>query len=257
MTAPPDAPADASADAPADARAPADRRLRLPPPYDGRRLDGGDPHAAALAAAAAEGAGAFPWRIGGGVVAAAVTLEPATPLREARLAFFAGMAALGDALAAHAPPERAVRIGWPDTVIFDRARLGGGRFAAPPGAAEDAVPDWLVFSFELIGERDHLPDPGAFPGSTSLAEEEFDAPEAILESFASYLMLHFDRWAHEGPRAVTQRYLDRLDPPRPKGFRRLVDGDLVERDGKAEGPRRSLAAGLAACAWRDARGPRL
>jgi hypothetical protein len=232
-------------------------RLTLPPPYAQRRLADGDPFEAARAAAADEGAGALIWRLSDGVLAVAVTLEPETPLAEARMAFFAGMAALADALAAHCPPERAVRIGWPATVIYDRARLGGARFAAPEGCGEDAAPDWLVFGFELIADRDHLPEPGLFPETTSLREEGFDPPPAVVESFASYLMLYFDRWAHQGLRAVTERYLERIDPPMLAGTRAVEGCDLVERTPSGATRRRFLAEGLAAADWRDATGPRL
>jgi hypothetical protein len=232
-------------------------RLTLPPPYAQRRLAEGDALDAAIAAAVAEGAGTLLWRVSGGVAAFAVTLEPEAPLRAARMAVFAGMAALADALAAHCPPERGVRIGWPATVIYDRARLGGGRFAAPEGCAEDAVPDWLVFAAELIADRDAVEHPGEFPETTSLKEEGFDAPEAIIESFASYLMLYFDRWTHQGLSAVTERYLERLDPPLLAGTRAFEGCDLVERTPSGATRWRRLAEGLAAADWRGASGPRL
>ncbi len=231
-------------------------RLSLPPPYDQRRLEAGDPFAVAQAVARDEGAGALLWRLGGGVLAAAVTLEPDRPAREARHALFAGMAALADALAARCPPERAARIGWPATVLYDKARLGGARFASAP-CADDAVPDWLAFGFELIADRDHLADPGLHPETTSLKEEGFDAPEAILESFAAYLMLYFDRWAHQGLAAVTERYLERIDPPMLAGGRAIEGGDLVERTPSGATRWRRLDEGLAACAWRGPDGPRL
>ena len=50
--------------------------------------------------------------------------NPRQPLAEARLAFVLGMVALGDALAAHCPPERAVTFGWPGEVLLD-ARASG------------------------------------------------------------------------------------------------------------------------------------
>jgi Biotin/lipoate A/B protein ligase family len=232
-------------------------RLSLPPPYAQRRLGKGDALEAAIAAAAADGAGTLLWRVADGVAAFAVTLEPETPLREARMAFFAGMAALADALAAHCPPERGVRIFWPATVIYDRARLGGARFATPEGCAEDAVPDWLAFAVELIADRDAVEHPGEFPETTSLKEEGFDAPEAVIESFASYLMLYFDRWTHQGLGAVTERYLERLDPPLLAGTRSFEGCDLLERSPSGAARWRRLAEGLAAAGWRGPAGPRL
>jgi hypothetical protein len=141
-------------------------------------------------------------------------------------------------------------------VLYDRSRLGGARFAVGPAGA-DGVPAWLVFAAELIADRDHLPDPGAFPESLSLKEDAFDPPQAIIESFAAYLMLYFDRWTHQGLPAVTDRYLERIDPPMLSGSRTLEDGDLVERTPSGMTRRLPLAEGLARCAWRDARGPRL
>ena len=238
-----------------DAESP--RRLILPPPYAQHRIDSGDVLDEARRLAPQEGAGALVWRHGGGILAFAVVLEPEQPLAEARMAFFAGMCALGDTLAAHCAPDRPVRFGYPDTIIYDAARLGGARFAAPDACAENAVPDWMIFAVELIAERDHLSDPGAYPESTSLKEEEFDPPEEILESFASYLMLWFDRWTHQGLQAVVEHYLERIDPPMEAGARALADGDLLDRLPSGEIRRHTLADGLAACRWRDVEGPRL
>jgi len=84
-------------------------------------------HACAIAGAA--GAGTLAWRRAADVCAFAVVLEPEGALAEARRAFFATMAALGDALAAHCAPERLVTFLWPDTVLYDAARLGGARLA--------------------------------------------------------------------------------------------------------------------------------
>lgn len=231
------------------------RRLILPPPYSQHYFEAGDVVDEALRRAPLEGAGTLVWRHGD-ILAFAVVLEPEQPLAEARLGFFAGMCALGDALAAHCAPDRPVRFGYPDTIIYDAARLGGARFATSGPCAETQVPDWMIFAVELIAERDQLHDPGAWPESTSLKEEGFDAPEEIVESFASYLMLWFDRWAHQGLHAMVKRYLERVDPPVEPGVRSLADGDLMERLASGEFSRQSLIEGLAACRWRDGQGPR-
>lgn len=231
------------------------RPLQLPPPYTAHVVTADDILAAAVARAPADGAGTLLVTRRPGVLAFAVVLEPDRPLPEARGAFFAGMAALADALAAHCPPDRAVRIVWPDEVRYDRARLGGGRCAVAPCDA-GAVPDWMVFAAELIADRDGLDEPGRFPDSISLAEEGFDAPEDIIESFASYLMLYFDRWTHEGIMAVTNRVLMRIDPPLLRGLRRIEGETLVEITGSAT-RRVSLDDGLAASGWRADTGPRL
>ncbi|TVR07514.1 MAG: hypothetical protein EA385_12540 [Salinarimonadaceae bacterium] len=233
------------------------RRLFLPPPYTQHRIETGDVHAEAVRCAQEEGAGTFVWSFADGLLAFAVVLEPEEKLREARLAFFAGMAALADALAAHCAPDKPLRIVYPDTISFDLARIGGARLSVAPGAGEEEAPDWMVFSVELIADRDHLPHPGMFPETSSLKEEEFDEPEAIVEAFASYLMLAFDRWRHQGIDAVIAPYLERLDPPMPKGARALADGDLVEREPSGETRRVDFLEALAACRWRGEKGPKL
>ena len=234
--------------------------LTLPPPYAQHRLEDGDVVAEAIRRAPEDGAGTLVWRHRPGLLAFAVVLEPEQKHSEARLAFLGGMVALAEALVANCPPERAVRFGWPDTVLYDRARLGGGRFVIPEGCAEDETPQWMVFAAELIADRDHLDAPGDFPDSTSLKEEEFTGPQAIMESFAAYLMLNFDRWAHQGRQAVTSRYIERLDPPLAEGSRGIgPDCELVERSASGSERRSGLMEGLSSSSWRDAAtgGPRL
>lgn len=235
----------------------APRSLVLPPPYTPHWLPGGDPFAEACRIAPDKGAGSLVWHSStgastGGARAGrfdfAVVLEPETVLAEARRAFLIGMVALGDALSAHCPPERAVTFGWPGQVIFDGGRLGGMRFGAPVGTAEDAVPDWLVLGVELIADRDHLETPGSMPSSVSLKEEAFIDPPAILQSFAAYLMLTFDRWTHEGFAPIAARYAERLT----SGGTLSEEGGLILDDGTA-----SLASALETPDWRDADGPKL
>ena len=221
----------------------AQARVVLPPAFALHRTDARDVLAEGVRVAPEQGAGTLVMHQSPGLLAIAVVLEPEQPLAEARQAFIVGMAALADALAAHCPPERSVRLVWPDQVLFDVARIGGGRFAVAPGCAEDQVPDWMVFAAELIADRDHLDEPGHYPQSTSLKEEDFDPAEQIVSSFASYMMLHFDRWKHEGFAAVSSRYLARVEPPLPGGTHGLDCGQL--------------AAALAVQDWRDAAGPRL
>jgi biotin-(acetyl-CoA carboxylase) ligase len=178
----------------------------------------------------------------------AVVLEPETPLSEARRAFIVGMVALGDALAALGPPERSVGFGWPGEVTFDGGRIGGMRLAVAPGTGAEDVPNWMVLGVELIADRDHLAAPGAHPGSVSLKEEEFADPPAIVESCAAYLMLHFDRWTHEGFASVAARYAARLN----SGAALSDEGDLRLDDGIV-----TLEAALRDEYWRDGDGPRL
>jgi hypothetical protein len=236
----------------------ADQAILLPPPFTLHRTGARDVLARAAGLAPDHGAGTLVLHRSPGLLAVAVVLEPEQPLAEARLAFLLGMTALADALAAHCPPERPVRLMWPDQVIYDGARLGGGRFANTPGCAETDVPDWMVFAAELIADRDDIADAGDHPGSTSLKEEAFDPAEAIVATFASYLMLYFDRWTHEGFGAVTNRYLMRVDPPLLRGVRRIEGAQMVEVTPSGGGRRYPpLAEALAVQDWRDAAGPRL
>lgn len=232
--------------------------LPLPPPYQLIRTDARDVLAEAARLAPEHGAGTLLLHQAPGLLAFAVVLEPEEPLAEARQAFILGMAALADALAAHCPPERPVRLHWPDQVIYDAARLGGGRLTTAPGCAEDEVPDWMVFAAELIADRDHLEDTGLYPDSTSLAEEGFDPAEDIVSTFASYMMLYFDRWAHSGFAAVSNAYLARVDPPLLRGVRRIV-GDRMQEITQSGSARDypALRDALARQGWRDERGPRL
>ena len=232
--------------------------IPLPPPYRLVRTPAREALAEAVRLAPADGAGTLVLHQSPGLLSFALVLEPEETLAEARRAFILGMAALADALAAHCPPERPVRLHWPDQIIYDAARLGGGRMAHAEGCAEDGVPDWIVFAAELIADRDHLAQPGQHPGSTSLAEEGFDPAEDIVATFASYVMLYFDRWAHSGFDAVANAYLRRIDPPLLRGVRRIEGDRLVEITGS--GKARSHAAlpeALARQNWRDAAGPRL
>ena len=233
------------------------RRVPLPPPFTLHRTGARDVLDAAVALAPEAGAGTLLMHESPGLLAFAVVLEPDRALAEARLAFLVGMTALADALAAHCPPERPVRLVWPDRIVYDAARLGGGRFAVAPGTAEDAVPDWMVFAAELIADRDHLDEPGRFPESTSLKEEAFDPAEDIVSTFASYLMLYFDRWTHQGFDAVGNRFLMRVDPPLLRGVRRLEGDRMVEITPSGGRRHPAIAEALAVQDWRDEGGPKL
>jgi hypothetical protein len=230
----------------------APERLTLPPPYRQHRMDAGDGSVLDSAMArVSEGAGTLVWTDGPGLLAMAVVLEPETPLGEARRAFHLGMAAVCEALAAFCAPEREVQIGWPDTILHDASRLGGGRLRWPADCGEGDVPAWLVFGAELIRDRASLTDPGHFPESTSLAEEGFEAPHRLIESFASHLMLGFDTWTAEGFPLAADRYLRRLVAAAGTEYRIDRNGDLLERGAGDLVVRRALLPALAACAWAD------
>jgi biotin-(acetyl-CoA carboxylase) ligase len=195
------------------------------------------------------------------LVECAVVFEPEEPLVGARRAFFAGMAAVADAIAAFCPPERAVIFRWPSTIVFDTALIGGGRLAWPEDCAEDAVPDWLVFGFQLIAARLTVGDGGIMPLSTSLEEEGFAEPDRLMESFSRHLMVHFDSWSERGFKKVADSYLARLERTKA-GERRGIDGNgdlLIHRHGQMGAERVPLLPGLHAAEWYDPkrRGPRL
>ena len=190
----------------------------------------------------------------------AVVLEPDEPLRTARRAFYAGMAALAEALAAHAPPEKPIACVWPDAIYVDYGLIGGAQFAWSDGP-EDQPPDWLVFGGMIRTVSMAEGDPGLRPLSSALEDEGFDdlGSGGLVGSFARHLMVQIDAWQEYGFAAVARNYLARLEPE--KDVRRDIDdnGDLlVRRMGKAKAERRPLIAALVAPTWLDpaTRGPR-
>src|SRR5216684_5802194 len=239
--------------------------LDLPPGYRLISLrESGDAFAHGLAIAAEAGAGTL-IRVGRyDLVEFAVVLEPDEPLVSARRAFFAGMNAVADAIAAHCPPERDVSFNWPDAIRFDAGLLGGARLGWPGDCAEADVPAWLVFGVILrAADMAHIEEVQAAAGVSLLSEgfEMIDA-DAIIGSFARHLMTAFDRWNERGFEVIARDYLERL-PKRKAGERRAIDpnGDLLVSPPAGSGPpdRTNLVDALAKAAWYDpqARGPRL
>jgi len=221
----------------------------------------GDAFAHAQAIAADQGAGTLVHVGRFDLAEFAVVLEPEEPLRTARRAFYAGCVALADALAVFAPPERPIDFIWPDTVRVDGGIVGGARLAWPEGAAEDAVPDWLVFGAMIrtvaIGEG----EPGLMPLGAALEEEGFDDVGAgrLVESFARHLMVAFDTWQERGFGAIAKAYIAQL--AREAGVRRDIDdnGDLlVGRAAQRATERQGLLPALARVTWFDPKtgGPR-
>jgi biotin-(acetyl-CoA carboxylase) ligase len=241
-----------------------EQRLDLPPGYTLVALrELGDAFAHACEIAAEAGAGTLVWVRRYDLVEFAVVLEPDEPLKSARRAFFAGMNALGDAIAAHCPPEREVTFDWPDTIRFDAGLLGGGRLAWPKDCAEDEVPTWLVFGVILrAAAMAHVPEVQAASGVSLLSEGfEMVDTDAIIESFSRHLMTAFDRWKERGFEAIARDYLERL-PKKKAGERRGIDvnGDLLigPPAGRAAPERVTLVDALERADWYDlqARGPK-
>jgi hypothetical protein len=200
--------------------------LMLPPAFRPLRLlaSAGTAHdrACALARAEAEAAGTLVVGARPGVIDLAVVLAPEEPLAVARRVGLVGLTALAEAVGSHAPPDKPLILDSSGALVFDRARLGGARLAWPLGCAEDAVPDWLVFSAMLIASNREAGDPGHTPGSTSLEEEGFEAGgDALVESFARHLLRGLSLWAEDGPATAVARARDHLD----------ADPDALRLDG--------------------------
>jgi biotin-(acetyl-CoA carboxylase) ligase len=242
---------------PTDARvrSPHAPALDLPPLFRLVSLrEVGDAFAHAQAIAATEGAGTLVWVGRFDLVEFALVLEPDEPLRSARRALYAGMAALADALAVHAPPEKPIAFDWPDAIRVDRGLVGGGRLAWPTGAPEQEPPPWLVFGATIRTVSMGESEAGLRPLAAALEEEGFDelGSGRLVESFARHFMVAVDAWQQDGFAAVARDYIARL--PTEPGVRRQIDenGDLLARRvGKAEAQRRRLLPALATPSWLD------
>ena len=226
--------------------------LDLPPGFNLVPLrEVGDAFAHAKANAAELGAGTLVFVGRFDLAEFAVVLEPDEPLATARRAFYAGQAALADALATHAPPEKPIEFIWPDAIHVDGGLVGGGRLAWSKGP-EDEPPAWLVFGGMIRTVAMGDTEPGLRPLAAALEDEGFDGLESgrLVESFARHLMVLVDAWHEQGFAAVAKDYLSRLQPE--KGVSRNIDdnGDLlVRRMGKVEVERRKLLPLLATPSW--------
>jgi len=243
-------------------RKPNARTLDLPPPF---RLvvlrEVGDAFAHACAHAAELGAGTLVFVGRFDLAEFAVVLEPDEPLASARRAFYACMVALGDALAAPAPPEKPIVIEWPDAIYVDRGLIGGGRLGWPDHADERAAPDWLVFGAAIRTVSLRREESGLYPLSTALEDESFGdvSSERLVEGFARHLMVALDRWQEGGFTPIAKEYISKLEPE--SGVRHGIgeNGDLgVRRAGELIECRKLLPA-LKVPSWLDPRtgGPRL
>jgi biotin-(acetyl-CoA carboxylase) ligase len=243
-------------------------RLDLPPRFRAVTLrEVGDAFAHAVAIATDEGAGTLVHVGRFDFAEFAVVLEPDEPLRTARRAIYTGMCALGDALAAIAPPNKAINFDWPDAVWVDGGLVGGARLAWPSQADVDEPPAWLVFGVMIrlvtMGED----EPSLPPIAAVFSDEGSGTADGgvLAAHFARHLMTAFDIVQDKGFDEVARNYLARLAPEggelrkagpadRPNAIRRDIDheGNLLIRyrdTGKVE--RRSLAAALAAPSWLD------
>jgi Biotin/lipoate A/B protein ligase family len=229
--------------------------LDLPPAFRLVSLrEVGDAFARAQEIAGDEGAGTLVWVGRFDLVEFAVVLEPDEPLRAARRALYAGMAALADALAVHAPPEKPIAFDWPDAVRVDGGLVGGGRLAWPAKAREDAPPPWLVFGATVRTVAMSDGTSGLRPIEAALEDEGFDdlGSGRLVESFARQLMVLTDAWQESGFEVVARSYLTRL--PAEPGTERTIDGAgdlLVRRKGKVDVKKHRLLPTLAMPSWLD------
>jgi hypothetical protein len=231
------------------------RVLDLPPLFRLVTLrEAGNAFAHARAIAAEEGAGTLVWVGRFDVAEFAVVLEPDEPLRSARRAIFAGLAALADALAVHAPPERPIEFDFPATLKIDEGLAGGGQLGWPAGTKEDQRPDWLVFGAMIRTNFVEMLEPGQRSHVVGLDEEGFEdfGSGRLVESFARHLMVHMDAWQTEDFGKVAEAYLQRL--PREKGIEHMLDGFgdlLIRRKGKVEVEKRKLLPAIERPLWLD------
>jgi hypothetical protein len=244
------------------------RRLDLPPPFRQVTLrEVGDAFAHAINVAAEEGAGTLVHVGRFDLAEFAVVLEPEESLRTARRAIYMGMCALGDALAANAPPEKTIHFDWPDAIRIDGGLVGGGRLAWPPSANEDEPPAWLVFGAMIrlvaMGEG----EPGLRPLAAALDDEGFSDLDGrvLVESFTRHLMAAVDTSREKGPGEVAKSYLSRLAPGKGESgkirlgehanvVRRGIDREgnlLIRHPGTGKFEQRSLADALRVPSWLD------
>lgn len=230
-----------------------DRALDLPSLYSLVVLrEAGDAFAHACAIAGEQGAGTLVWVRRYDVAEFAVVLEPEEAFAQARLALYAGMNALADALATHAPPARPVTFDWPDTIRVDGVLVGGGRLGWPEGTRDDETPAWLVFSAMIRTAVARADEPGVQPLHGALDQLGFDTADAgdIIASFSRHLMTAFDEWNEIGFARLARRWLDRVSA-RGLDVRIADNGDLLVSGQPGQGAiaRQSLTEALQSPSW--------
>jgi len=229
--------------------------LDLPPPFRLHTLrEAGRAFEHAQTIAAKEGAGTLVWVGRFDLVEFALVLEPDEPLVAARRTIYAGMSALADALAVHAPPETLISFEWPDTIFVDGGLVGGGQLAWPKKAVENKRPEWIVFGAMLRTVVMGLGEPGLKPHLASLEDEGFDelGPGRLVETFSRHLMATIDAWQQDGFARVAESYLPRL--PNEEGVEKMIDGVgdlLMRKKDRAEISKRKLITALVKPSWLD------
>jgi biotin-(acetyl-CoA carboxylase) ligase len=228
--------------------------LTLPPPYHAVRLrEFGDSFARAVTLAPQRGAGTLVYVGRFDLAEFAVVLEPTDPFAKGRRVFYAGMAALADAIAAAAPPETAIHIEWPDALYVNWALVGGGRLAWPAKTGAGNVPEWLVFGATIRTASSTGVDPGLTPDLTALDQEGFAeiSSNNIIEGFARNLMLLLNDWQEGRFTAVRKSYFERLSRDNRQRWDIDDNGDLISRITNDKTERRALLPRLEKPEWLD------
>jgi BirA family biotin operon repressor/biotin-[acetyl-CoA-carboxylase] ligase len=148
---------------------------------------------------------------------AALVLRPLDPVQAALTLGYVGLLGLHDGLAALAPAETPISLGWPDRLMVNAACVGGVRVTHGPLVEKEGmsdVPDWLVLgvTVQMVG-ADGDDDPGADLVYTNLHEEgcgEVTVPR-LVESFGRHLLHWLDRWQEQGFEPVRRGVLHDLD----------------------------------------------
>jgi biotin-(acetyl-CoA carboxylase) ligase len=236
------------------------RSFDFPPPFRLVTLrEVGDAFHHASSRAAELGAGTLVFVGRFDVTEFAVVLEPEESLSSARLAFYAGMIALCDALASLAPPEKPIAIDWPDAIRIDGGLVGGGRLAWPHDTDECAVPDWLVFGATIRTASMSGAEAGVNPLATALEEEGFEDADSgrLLSGFARHLMMTIDHWHQGGPSIIAKEYISKLK--HRSGVQMQQNGDLIVSRAGKPAERQALRLSLSKPTWLDPKtaGPRL
>lgn len=214
--------------------------LELPPPFALVQLrEIGDAFVHAQKIAAKSGAGTLVWTRRFDLAEFAVVLEPDVPLHLARRALYPAMNALGDTLAALAPPQRGIAFDWPDAVRVDHALVGGVRLAWPD-VAENEVPDWLVFGAMIRTVVMQAGEAGFRPLLGGLDEQGFEelSPSAVIECWTRYFLREMDSWNEAGFEGAAARWLERA-----------MTGIAIDGTGDADG--KSLTDALRRPSWLD------